>query len=177
MLPLKGSNRLNYIYSLWLNLPENCIITLSTTTQSRVHSKLTEGRWQNSSWTFIKDIFKGTLTQNWKSANIVIFVRKQYVENFTLKHLLLFEICVRKVYEKFVYKHSETIEYVKNQLTFLKNCKLHGQITREFLGLKLRIFLHQCTFKSSHRNCFKLDMQLQQAIGVTRKGKYSSRCP
>ena len=36
------------------------------------------------------------------------------VEDFTLKHLLLFEICTREIYEKFVYKHSETIEYVKN---------------------------------------------------------------
>ena len=35
-----------------------------------------------------------------------------YVEDFTLKYLLLFEICARET-EKFVYKHSETIEYVK----------------------------------------------------------------
>ena len=32
----------------------------------------------------------------------------------TLKHLILFEICAREIFEKFVYKHSETIEYVKN---------------------------------------------------------------
>ena len=35
-------------------------------------------------------------------------------QDFTLKHLSLFEICAREVCEKFVYKHSETIEYVKN---------------------------------------------------------------
>ena len=35
-----------------------------------------------------------------------------YVDDFELKHLLLFEIC--DICEKFVYKHSETIEYVKN---------------------------------------------------------------
>ena len=29
-------------------------------------------------------------------------------------HLLLFEICARKICKKFVYKHSETIKYVKN---------------------------------------------------------------
>ena len=29
-----------------------------------------------------------------------------------LKHLLLFEICACEISEKFVYKHSETIEYV-----------------------------------------------------------------
>ena len=31
-----------------------------------------------------------------------------------LKHFLLFEICAREICEKFVYEHSETIEYVKN---------------------------------------------------------------
>ena len=37
-----------------------------------------------------------------------------YVEDFTLKQLLLFEKGARKICEKFVYKHSETTEYVKN---------------------------------------------------------------
>ena len=49
-----------------------------------------------------------------KSANVFVFIRKYYVEDFTLKHLLLFEICTREICKKFVYKHSETIEYVKN---------------------------------------------------------------
>ena len=31
-----------------------------------------------------------------------------------MKHILLFEICAREICEKFVYKHAETIEYVKN---------------------------------------------------------------
>ena len=31
-----------------------------------------------------------------------------------LKHLLRFEICTREICEKFVYKHLETIEYIKN---------------------------------------------------------------
>ena len=35
-------------------------------------------------------------------------------KDFTLKHLLIFEIYTRKLCEKFVYKHLETIEYVKN---------------------------------------------------------------
>ena len=38
MLPLKGSYRLNYVYSMWLNLFENYVITLSTTTWSQIHS-------------------------------------------------------------------------------------------------------------------------------------------
>ena len=57
---------------------------------------------------------KSTLMQIWKSANIFVFIWNLYVENFTLKHLLLFEICAREICEKFVYKHSETIEYAKN---------------------------------------------------------------
>ena len=39
---------------------------------------------------------------------------KKYVEDFTLKQLLLFEVCPRSIFEKFVYKHSKAIEYVKN---------------------------------------------------------------
>ena len=39
-------------------------------------------------------------------------------EDFTFKHHLLFEICTREICEKFVYKHSETIECIKNQPTF-----------------------------------------------------------
>ena len=39
-------------------------------------------------------------------------------EDFTLKNLLIFGICAPEIYEKFVYKHLETIEYVKNQPTF-----------------------------------------------------------
>ena len=52
--------------------------------------------------------------QIWKSANIFGFIWKYYVEDFTLKYFLLFEIYALEMPEKFVYKHSETIEYVKN---------------------------------------------------------------
>ena len=34
-----------------------------------------------------------------------------------LKYNLIFEICAREIWEKFLYKHSETIKYVKNQPT------------------------------------------------------------
>ena len=37
---------------------------------------------------------------------------------YLLKKLLNFEICARDICEKFVYKLSESIEYVKNQPTF-----------------------------------------------------------
>ena len=33
---------------------------------------------------------------------------------FHIKTPFTFEMCVHEVCEKFVYKHSETIEYVKN---------------------------------------------------------------
>ena len=48
-----------------------------------------------------------------KSDNIFACLGK-YVEDFILKHLLLLEIYTSEICEKFVYKHSETIEYVKN---------------------------------------------------------------
>ena len=58
---------------------------------------------------------------------------KIYVEDFTLKHVLLSVICTREIFEKFVYEHSETMEYTKNQPTFKEIYKLHGHITPEFL--------------------------------------------
>ena len=36
------------------------------------------------------------------------------LKDFILKHLLLFEKYAREICEMFVYKHSQTIEYVKN---------------------------------------------------------------
>ena len=57
---------------------------------------------------------KGTLTQIWKSANIFVLIWKWNIEDDTFKHFLLFEICTCEMCEQFVWKHSETIEYVKN---------------------------------------------------------------
>ena len=45
----------------------------------------------------------------------------------TLKHLILFEICAREIFEKFVYKHSETIEYVKISLLYKKFTNFTGK--------------------------------------------------
>ena len=45
----------------------------------------------------LKTIIKGILMQIWKSANIFVFRWKQYVEDFTLKHFLLLEICARDI--------------------------------------------------------------------------------
>ena len=51
--------------------------------------------------------FKGALLQ------IFGFTRKYYVEDFTLKHFLRFEIFACEIYEEFVCKHSEATEYDK----------------------------------------------------------------
>ena len=72
-----------------------------------------------------------------KSVNIFVFTWKFYVENFTLKNVLLFEICAREIREKFVYKHSETIDHDKNKPTTWEIYKLYGEITREFFGLRM----------------------------------------
>ena len=69
---------------------------------------------QNSNHLRYHKDLKGILMQIWKCGNILVVIWKYHVEDFTLKHLLLFEICAREIFEKFVYKHSETIEYVKN---------------------------------------------------------------
>ena len=42
--------------------------------------------------------------------------------------------------KSFVYKHSETMEHVENLPTFQQIYKLHGQITRQFLTLRMRTF-------------------------------------
>ena len=44
-----------------------------------------------------------------------------------LRYILLFEICTSEVCEKFVYKHSETTEYEKNQPTFKKFTNFTGE--------------------------------------------------
>ena len=56
--------------------------------------------------------------QIWKSANIIVCTWKWFVEDFTLKHLLRFEVPAGETCEKFVYKHSEAIESDKNYPTF-----------------------------------------------------------
>ena len=58
--------------------------------------------------------------QTCKSANTFVFISKKYVEGITLKQLSLFETCPHETWKKFVYKHSETMEYVKNSLLFKK---------------------------------------------------------
>ena len=75
----------------------------------------------------IKCNIKGTLMQIRNSANIFVFIWKQYVEDFTLKHLLVFEICAREIYEKFVYKHLEQKNMLKISLLFKKFTNFTGK--------------------------------------------------
>ena len=67
-------------------------------------------------WFIVKkaSYVKRTLMQIWKSANIIFSIWNKFVEDFTLKHPLLFNIYAWEICQKFVYKDSETIEYVKN---------------------------------------------------------------
>ena len=47
-------------------------------------------------------------------------------EDFTFKHLLLFEMCTREICEKFIYKHSETIACVNLRILRTENAKFTG---------------------------------------------------
>ena len=51
--------------------------------------------------------------QIWKPPYIFQFVQKQYRENFTIVILRILELFISKVCKMFVYKHTETMEYVK----------------------------------------------------------------
>ena len=52
--------------------------------------------------------------QIWKSTYMFVFKYKYYPENFAFLILGILQLYTRKVCEMFVYKHIETIEYVKN---------------------------------------------------------------
>ena len=43
-----------------------------------------------------------------------VFIQKQYPENFAFLILGILELYTRKICKIFVYKHTETIEYVKS---------------------------------------------------------------
>ena len=46
---------------------------------------------------------------------------------FYIKHLLLFELCAREIYEKFIYKHSETIYYVSKHSETIEYVYKHSE--------------------------------------------------
>ena len=53
--------------------------------------------------------FKGTLIQIWKSPYMLVFILKQYPENFAFLFLKVSELFTGEVCKMFVYKHTETI--------------------------------------------------------------------
>ena len=58
-------------------------------------------------------IFYGTLMQIWKSPYMFLFISKYYPENFRILNPKILELFTSNVCETFVYKHTETIKYVK----------------------------------------------------------------
>ena len=63
-------------------------------------------REEDNSAIYIKliNMFKGTLMQIWKSANIFLFMWNQYVEDLTLRQLLIFEIYMGEICKKVFYE-------------------------------------------------------------------------
>ena len=88
------------------------------------------------------------------------------IKDLMLKHFLLSEICALEICEQFVYKQQNMlkINLLFKIFTRARHLQLHGQITREFLGLRIRNFqgkalyehkpierfsnMHKCTFNS-----------------------------
>ena len=58
-------------------------------------------------------VFKITLMQIWKSLYMFVLIQKQHPENFVFLILRILKPFSRKLRKIFVYKHSETMEYVK----------------------------------------------------------------
>ena len=58
------------------------------------------------------------INADWKICQYFRYRIKIMLKDFTLKLVLRFEIRAREICESFIYKHSETIEYIKNQPTF-----------------------------------------------------------
>ena len=52
--------------------------------------------------------------QIWKSPYMFVLMQKHNSENFQFWILGILELYTRKVCKVFVYKHAETIEYIKN---------------------------------------------------------------
>ena len=83
--------------------------------------------------------------QIWKSTNTFAFISKQYGKDSALKHLFLFEIC-----EKFIYNHSETIEYVKNFAYILRNLQTLRVNNSRILRIKNAKFLEYCFYMDTN---------------------------
>ena len=58
---------------------------------------------------------------------MLVFIKKYYPENFAFLILVILELYTHKVCKILVYKHTETIEYVKNFLLFKKNIRFTSE--------------------------------------------------
>ena len=57
--------------------------------------------------------FKGTLMQIWNCPYVDVLLKKYYPENFSFLILRILELFTGKLCKMSVYKHTETIEYIK----------------------------------------------------------------
>ena len=64
--------------------------------------------------------------------------------------IYFFEICTPNIHEMFIYKHAETIEYVKNSLLFKKNTNFPGKYEPEPEHTVKFSNLHLCTINCTH---------------------------
>ena len=78
-------------------------------------------------------LIKDTLIQIWKPGNIFVFIRK-YVEDFTLKHPLLFEIRVRDMWKVCLQKLRND-RMLKISLLFKKFENLTGKWTQTYMEI------------------------------------------
>ena len=86
---------------------------------------------------------KGTLMHIWKSANIFVFIWREYVEDFTLKHLLLSEIwtleicgtfCLKTfrnkiclwIYYAYIFRNLQTSRANNSTILRIKNARFSG---------------------------------------------------
>ena len=107
---------------------------------------------------------------------IRLYIKKQYHTDCPLLYLSPFEICTPYICEMFVYKHTETIEYVEEQPTLNKNTNFTGEQLENSWNSECEILrilflyehkhmerfsdLHECTFKYTssprHVSCLSI---------------------
>ena len=85
-----------------------------TMTKNFINNKNVVSKYTQNVYINDIDLFKGTLMKIWKSPYMFVFIWGWYLEKFAFLILGIIELFSRKVCEMFVYKHTETIEYVKN---------------------------------------------------------------
>ena len=83
---------------------------------------------------------------------------------FHIKNLSLFEICAREIWEKFVYKHSETIGYVQKLAHFLRNLQTSRASNSRIHRIKNAKFSGYCFYMN---NNIKGDFQICISVALS----------